>query len=455
MGWWSNLFNGMKVSLTDTNKQLTAKVRAQGIQFFEVNGVTQWVSLENSIELKEAYQKCAPLSSIVAYMGKAFSDAKVEILQARNDNYVRGQYKEWDKFMERPNSVQNGVQFLKQLYIYTRINGFAIIYHDAPAGFKGTGIPPKNMWVLPYWLVDIQESGKRMYDMTGEYVLNNLYFLDGYGNRTKLNKDNIILIRDTTGEVDDRFLLPISRVCLNRYPISTLISAAEAEITMIQNRGATGILSNQSGDVVGTTGMDEDEKKDLQAEFAGYGLTRQQRQVIITNANLSWQAMNFPTKDLMLHESYAKCIKDLCDAYGMPFELLAHSDRKNLANVNTFDKILYQNSIIPDANDISQQLTVGYGLDKLQTPIYIHFDYSGVAAMQKSEEEKGKGLEAMYGAYQKAWDLGTMTRNDIREAMGMDRLPEEEFDQYKWQTAEVTEAVKNTDNGTDKPPVQK
>lgn len=449
MGWWSNLFSGYKVSLTDANKQLSAKVRAQGIQFFEVNGQVQWVSLENSIELKEAYQKCAPLSSVIAYMGKAFSDANIEVLQGSNDNYVRGQYKDWDRLFERPNKAQNRAQFLKQLYIYTRVNGFAVIWHDTPAGFKGAGLPPKNMWLLPYWLIDIQESGKRLYDMTDDDVMDNMYFLDGYGNRTKLSKDNIILVRDTTGEVDDRFYLPISRICLNRYPISTLISAAEAEITMIQNRGATGILSNQSGDAVGTTGMYDDEKEDLQAAFAGYGLTRQHRQVIITNANLSWQAMNFPTKDLMLHESYAKAIKDICDAYGMPFELLAHSDRKNLANVNTFDKILYQNSIMPDANDIAQQITAGFELDKLKTPIYLHFDYSHVAAMQKSEEEKGKGLDAMYNAYQKAWDLGTMTRNDIREAMGMDIKKEEEFNLYKWQTAEVTENNED-DTGSDK-----
>lgn len=445
MGWWNNLWNGRRLSLTDTKEEYASKVRRQGIQFFEYNGVTQYVSLENSIEIKNAYEKCSPLSTVLSYIGKNFANAKVELLNANTDNYVRGKYKDWEKLFDQPNKHQTGEHFLKQLYIYTKVNGFALILKDEPAGFENSGLPPKSMYVLPYWLIDIPPEGKTF--MSIDEVLDNVWLLDMIGNRTKLDRRRLILIQDSTGLVDDYLKLPISRVVLNRYPISRCVTTDEAIITMTQNRGAIGILSNETQDSVGHVGMKENEKQDVQAEFSGYGLTRTQKQVIITNANLRWQPMVFPTRELMLHENYALSVKDICDGWGMPFELLSHSERKNLANVNSFDKILYQNTIIPDSCDIAQQLEMGLGLNLLTSPVKIVFDYSHVQALQKSEKEKGEGLQAQYDAYQKAWDLGVVTRNMILEDMGKDTVQMEEFNKYKWEFTEVVDENNNNDNG--------
>lgn len=449
MAWYdpTTWFKNNRFSLTDTRATVISRLRASGIEFFESNGETKYVSTENSEELREAFEKCAPLSSILSYLGKSFADAKVEILQANNDNYVRGQYKDWDKLMQYPNQWQNGAQFLKQLYIYTKVNGFSFILKTEAAGFAGTGLPPKSLYVLPYWLIDIKETHKPINELSIDDVLDNVYFRDDYGHEKKLPKESLILIRDTTGLLDERFHLPISRVAINKYPISTLVSAAEAEITMIQNRGATGILSDRSGNDVEKVPLQNKQKEELQSEFGGYGLSRRQRQVIITNANLEWQPMNYPTRELMLHESYTKGVKDLCDAFGMPFELLSHSDRKNLSNVEVFDKVMYQNTIIPEGKDVASQLSIGLGLNKLKSPIYINFDYSHVAALQKSEKEKGEGLDAMFKAYQQAWDLGLMTRNMILEAIGMDTQSAEEFNKYKWELEPAIDET-NKDNGT-------
>lgn len=433
MSWFRDFFSGFRFSPTDTSRTISRRLPS-GIKFFEYNGETNYINTGTADEIKEAFEKCAPLSAIIGYAGRAFADGKLEVLNANTDNYVRGQYKSWDKFLSKPNPFQNGQQFMKQLYIYTKINGFSFALVNWAAGFKGSGEPPTSMYVLPYWLIDIKKPRKGYADITLNDILDNVYLEDGTGQPKKLPKENLVLIRDTTGVIDEDYHLPISRVALNKYPISTIMSVAEAEVSMIQERGAVGILSNRAQDDAGHVALNPSEKEDVQKELGKYGLSRSQRKLIVTNANLEFQPINFPIKDMLLHESYTKGIKDLCDAFGVPFELMSHSDRKNLSNVKSFDKILYQNTIIPDANDISSQLTIGLGLDELKSPIYIAFDYSEVAALQQSEEEKGKGLSELVVAMQKMYDLGIVTKNMILEKMGEDTVTgKPEFDMYKYE----------------------
>lgn len=384
------------------------------IQYMQFGNDIIWQNLSNSTEYKYAYEHFSPLSSIINHKAKAYADGYIEVLNPNTDNYVRGQYKAWEKLLETPNFIQSGNSFFKQLYSYVAINGYAIVLKVYPSGFRDL---PTSLWVLPYWCIEVDEKLTNVFALDKDSIKQGIYFTLN-GRRTKLEPENIIIITDDTGVIDDRIWLPKSRISLLRAPISIGISSLEAEMTMQQKRGALGIFSNEAKDAAGHQHLLPEDKESLQRDMQQYGLSRAQYQYIVTSANLKWQPVAPPIKDLMTHESYRKAIMDCCNAYSFPYELTPYSERKTLANVDSFDTILYQNAIIPEANSIDQQLTMGL----LPENIKIRHDYSDVPALQQGEKEKGEGMQAMNNAMQILYDNNLITKNEWLKAIGRDTI---------------------------------
>lgn len=416
-----------------------------GIQFFEKDGKVIWNRPDSTADLRRIYETCAPLSSIINRMADAFAGGNLEVLNANTLNYVRGAYKDWEKLLNNPNPLQSKRQYFRQQYTYTYINGWSLGLKVTPTGF---GMPTK-IWPLPYWCIQVEDKRKSIFSMTREDLLSGIYFCYN-GARAPLNPDDLILFTDESGDIDERTWLPKSRIIQLQYPITTQLAAVEAEVTMIQRKGAIGILSNKSTDATGATlPLRPNDKKDMQDEFRQYGLSRDQWQYIISNVALEWQPMAFPTKELMLHESDVKAFKMIADAFKFPFELTAMSERKNLANVTVFDTILYQNAIIPNADAFDEQLMIGLGA--VDNNIVIRHDYSHVPALQKSEKEKGEGEKAMNEALLIRWNNGLITKNQWLEKIGEDKVKNPGFDKYKNElTPDELGVVVPEDNSTDK-----
>jgi hypothetical protein len=126
---------------------------------------------------------------------------------------------------------------------------------------------------------------------------------------------------------------------------------------LINRRGALGILSNNGKDVNGTLPLDPEEKKALEEDFKRYGIRKEQVQMIITNAALSWQQMGYPTKELMLFEEIEDDIMRMCDTYSYPYRLLSSNQANSLGGTDAkvFDKRLYQAAIIPESESMYDQ----------------------------------------------------------------------------------------------------
>lgn len=413
-----------------------------GIGFIPVNdmGGVQWVDLTTTRTIYEAINKCAPLASILNRMADAFVAGKFEVLNRSTDNYVRGKYKDWERLLEKPNKIQSRKNFFKQLYFEVKAVGRCFIMPTYAAGFNDR---PSELWVIPNQCIQLEQI--RFDVLPSEYMkLSDIYrawFVWG-AERRPLDLDAMIKIYDST-PINPITFLPDSRLIPLRYPISNLIASYEARCTLIQKRGALGILTNNGkSDGFGTMPIPQEEKDDVQRQFMqGYGLTRGQAQVIVTTAALSWQQMAMNTKDLQLHEEHLADVKDICDAFGFPMPLIAHSDQSTYSNMDAADGILYQNTIIPQAEDIiGEQLDEG--LKCPENNIRIRMDYSDIPALQQSEKDKGLGLKSMNDALKIEWDNGLITRNQWLEAIGKDTVQKPEFNMYKFElTAEQAQMI--------------
>lgn len=403
-----------------------------GISFFPVGNHHEiaHINLVTNTDLHNAFYKCPPLAAIISKKASAFANGKFEVLNRETQNYTRGKYKEWDYLLNKPNPMQNRIQFLKQLYAYNQIYGYCYAIPIYPVGFKDR---PSSIWLLPNWClhVELKDKTRIPFTYTGQDSVRKIVFTWG-GTDTELREEDLILFTDTTTTIDHCTWLPKSRLCALQDPIDMVRSTEEAGLTVIQKRGPLGLISDDSKDPLGNVAMSAEDKAAVQQGLQGYGLTRQQSQYIMTSQNLKWVPIGSSIADLQLSPMKLEAIRELCDGLDFPFPLMAFSDQSTYNNIKTADRILYQNAIIPDSLNLVEQLNQG-----LKTPdqnIEFIISYEHVPALQDSEKEKGDGRKAMGDAALNEYKNNLITKNRVLEIMGEDTVPG--WDIYYFQSEE-------------------
>lgn len=387
-------------------------------------------SLNDELAYHRAYKECPPLKSIVSKRARAFNNGILELVKTTSSgNYAKDEWsvKLLDK-LDSPNPMQSGKQFRAQQNIYIDIYGYCPVFITRPVGLVDE---ITNIWNIPPWLFDLEYTNKWLQQNTVEGIINKFKVRFG-GQDIELDKDNLFFIFDDgigTDE-DSNLLIPDSRLMGQEYPICNIIGAYKSRNTLIVKRGAIGILSNEGADAVGTIPLPEGEKRNLQSEFSRYGLVGQEWQVIITEANLKWQQMALPTKDLMLFEEIIDSTNQLLDAYSYPPELFATvSKNVTFENKKYAKKDLYSNVIIPEGDSRIEQL--GRGLIPKDKKVKLKYDFSGVDVLQEEEKTKAEVRQAINVAARTEYEAGLITKNDWRIRLGEDTLTDPEFNTYK------------------------
>jgi len=411
------------------------------------DGEVTYVDLTNTKRLTEALNKCAPLAAVINNLADSFVSGRFEVLNRTTRNYVRGQYKIWERLLQRPNPMQSRKHFFKQLYFNVLAYGWCFGLKYYPAGDKSV---PYEMWILPSECLVFEKKNWRglpsEYKNLGEIY--NIYFTAN-GERTLLDWDDLMYFTDST-MINPYTMMPQSRMIPLRYPISNAIAIYEAQATLVQKHGAIGILSNHGKDSVGHIPIQSDERERVERQFySNYGLTRGQSQVIITTAALQWQQMAMNVKDLMLHEGMQSCLKDIYEAYGYPFPISTHSDQSSYNNITTAGTQLFQNTIIPASEDlIDEQLNEQLRTYEQNVEIVMNFTY--LPALQATKKEASEAQKTKAEGLQVLWDLGIVTRNGMREALELDTIPDPEFDKYKFEIdAEQLKTIQNEPANTE------
>ena len=441
--------NNNWLSVLPTNTQFGAKDNMgiqmpTGISFMplDANGSVQYIELNDSVDLFAAYSRCAPLAGVLSQMARAFTAGRIEVINRNTGNYVRGQYKEWERLLAKPNPIQTGKHFLKQIYTNVKVNGWCFALKLYPFGFRDRpyqiwALPPESIvWERKYYGMTMPGSYKNLGDVYRFY-----FYFDGM--RTELSFDDLIMFSDST-ITDPITLFPQSRLIPMRYPVSNSIAIYEASATLVQKRGALGILSNQSKDTVGHIPIEKEERERVESQFySNYGLTRGQSQVIITTAALNWQQMAMNVKDLMLNEMQLGNMKDICEGLGYPFVLSAHSDQSTFTNSKSGDTRLFQNTIIPDSEDLIEQ-QLNEGLNTAEFNIEILINYEHLPAMQAAKKEESEALKIKNEGLKIEYDNNLITLNQWLIAIGRDKVVRPEFDKYKYELKDNQNANDNT-----------
>lgn len=366
-----------------------------------------------------AYNACAPLNAVINRKARAFTNGRWYILDKQGKEAQGKSAETLRKLIKKPNPLQTWNQLMTQAKVYEQIFEEVFFLTITPVGFaKGEVL---TLWVVPNWIINAKASGKLYQQSFIEDIVTH-YELTYGGKTTKIDRERIIHIKGSNQNNEDQIRAK-SRLVSLEDPISNIVAAYEARNVLITRKGAIGILSNVSRDVAGTIPVDSTEKKEVQEEFQNYGLSKTQSQVIITNANLRWQSMTFPTKDLMLFEEIEDDVRQICDTYNYPMYLLGFKAGTTYSNMGEANKSLYQDAIIPEAEGWAEAFTNYFELDKSGLEIKVFYDHLGI--FQQSEKEKADALTAKVTANMPLLEKNIITLNQFLTAIDYDpRGPE-------------------------------
>ena len=300
---------------------------------------------------------------------------------------------ELHQLLKRPNPAQSGNAFIQEIIGFGMLTGNRYIWGIKPeTGSNRT--KAKELYVLPSQNIEIHSGG--ILEPVKEYTLS-------YNGTYRIPADEVCHIKDFNPYYDGTgsHLYGMSPLHAGLRVLQTNNEAVTTGVKYLQNQTARGVLIADEGDLSAQQAMDLKQKFKEQTQNPD-----NRGDVLITPKKLSWINFGLSTSDLSLIEQYNASIKDLCNIYGVPVQLLNNTDSSTYNNMKEAKKALYQNAVIPELmkirDELNRWLVPQYGEN-----LYIDFDFSVIPELQ---EEMDKVVTQMNTAW---W----LTPNEKRAAM--------------------------------------
>lgn len=417
-----NILSKIQEILSDKNKKNPAILKSSGDIFpiqsnnynndsngfwmFNNDGPDYWFSFKDNSSAVQAYTECPPVFSIVNKIAQAYINGTTWILDNNGKESFSKDAVKLRKLLSKPNKMQTWKQFEAQCDIYISLFGYCVLLPMKPVGFPN--IDATSIWNIPPNFLEIEESESPFY-LTENHISKITMVYKNV--RYDINPDFVYLIKDTSPSLCSS-VLPQSRLMSQEMNINNIIGTLESMNVIVNRRGALGILSSGKSDASGTISLTPKEKEDVQRDFMQYGLQRSQMQVIISNASLQWQQMGYSTRDLMLNEGIESATMSICDTFNYPFRLLSANTINSLggSDVEYFNKQLYQNCIIPRAENAYEQWNAFFDLPNLG--LKLDKDFSHISALQEDKVNNGRARLVLNQALLIEWKNNLITANE-------------------------------------------
>lgn len=450
-----NFGNAVK-ALTISSNTIDSSTYRGGSFFFGYKGEEIFFDFDNSKGCLKAYKECSPVFSIITQKATALSNGQLWVLDTEGKNTdkesVSPAAKAFRKLWKRPNFFQSGKQLESQIYTNIQIHGYAVLLPIVPVGYDVTDA--KSLWCIPSHLLNITwKTGYSFLEATSLSECISSISLTAAGITTHLDPSLLIFLTDTTASVDI-VGFPTSRLEPNEQQIDNIIGAYGARKSLLYSRGALGLLTPETDGDMGALPVTTADKEELQKDFSKYGIQGNQWKVIIANTPMKWQQMGFATKDLMLFEEIEDDVRKICDSYGFRYELLSNGNSSSMNGTenDSYRKQLYENTIIPEATSLYDQLTIAFGFDKYN--LRLDKDFSKLSVLQEDEGKKAEARLKRNQACMIEFNNNVITLNQWRILNGDDPISGDDKYRYELEAEGRTFAnsstIQTTSNATDR-----
>ena len=316
---------------------------------------------------------------------------KAAMLQKRS--LVELQDTELHKLLERPNPAQSYNSWITELIAFGKLTGNRYIYGIGPDTGANVG-KYTELYVMPSQIMEIVSGG--IMKPVSKYKIE-------YNGTYEIDANEICHIKDFNPYYDGTgsHLYGQSPLRAGLRSLTTNNEAVQTGVKYLQNQTARGLLMSDEGDINEVQAQQLKDK--FRKQFQG---SDNAGDVIITPKKLSWVNFGLNAADVSLIEQYNASIKDLCNIYNVPVQLLNNTDSASYNNMKEAKKALYQNAVIPELLKIKDELN-RWLAPKFGDKLCIEFDFSVIPELQ---EETDKVVDQLT----KAWWL---TPNEKRAAM--------------------------------------
>ena len=371
-----------------------------------------------------ALQVVQPFAMVADRIGSMMRNGKYYVVD-KNDN-ERPRYKDIEALLAKPNLMQEGKSFLKQIEIYLKVYGFCPIFC-----LRATKRDlPKAMIAIPPQMFHIEGKGNIFSAQTKEDIVKRAYIKWDNGEINLLDED-YILIYDSIANYPQQdgdeitFYTPVDTLSPHtRNYMSQLIGRGN----LIVNGGPKGILYGDDTSDTGNAALTPKEADELNKGFKRkFGIVNKLYEVMVTNKKVGWINIGANTQQLMLHEEGASCLNEICNTFGLQPDMF--SQGATFDNKEAAKKAAYQDLIIPDAELISQALTSGI----CPEGVYIKLDFSHISCLQEDKAASAQSLSKAANAVGNLVNWGLITPDEARMELSnyIDIDPEKPLGEYK------------------------
>jgi hypothetical protein len=330
--------------------------------------------------------------------------SNVPLLVDADGNEVTNHW--FSEVLKKPNPVQSWSDLVYSLSVQDALYSNSFIY--APK----RSFDIRNLFVpLPSNKIQINLSGKKLKQMEQEGLIDSFVFQYDDKNTETIDFTDLIYLMTNDGM---NIVKPVSRMESLKYPLSNIKASYHKRNVLLENIGAIGILSTQNNDMGGAIPMTPEEKKQIQKDW----FRRQKDELIITESQVDWKPMSFPTKDLMLFEELSADKIAIIDTFGMSLNIFSTEKGATFTNVRDSIRMTYQDTIIPETQQMYDSIGQQCGLTDEGLKLIAEFDHLPV--MQDDEVAIATTMKLKAETLEKLNGLGIdMSSDEMKALLGL------------------------------------
>jgi hypothetical protein len=356
-----------------------------------------WIDTNNAWEW---FMTIPELRAVIDKRASMMASNEVRMYDANGEEVLNHWFLD---MVKKPNPVQSWADVVYSLSVNDALYSNAFGYSPVRS------FDIRNMFVpLPSNKVQIMTSGKKLRQMDVEGLIDGYRFEYDNNEFESLELKDVIYLATNDGM---NLIRPTSRIDALKYPLSNIKAQYNKRNVLLENIGAIGILSAQNSDMGGAIPMTPDEKRSIQRDW----YNRSKDEVIITESQVNWQSMSYPTRDLMLFEELNADKIAIIDAFGMNVNLFSSEKGTTFTNVRDSVRMVYTDTIIPETQQMYDTMAHQMGL--AQQGYKIVADFTHLPVLQDDEQMKAQSLNTKADAINKIIQAGVLLSDEEKRAI--------------------------------------
>ena len=301
------------------------------------NNVSQQRTFEKRSfrELIELYTSLIDVRIIEDFIAQSVSKIPVSVVNSAGRELTNSN--RLSLLIDKTNPTQDWTETMRELSIFYGLTGNAFLLNSEDYLYT---LSPANMKVNLQNPVEVPEFLNMI----------NSYTLELSGVQYTLEYPNIFHIKTPQLKAENGIWAWGSSPYSAAIPVIEQLEALySSRVSMIKDRGALGILSNQSEI------PDAEMTKEVQDALADYGVTEGKKKYIVTTEKLTWQQMSMSSKDLEVIQQGRDGFSKLCELRGVD-PLIFNAEGSTYANQEQGIKETYRRAIVPFATHLYEKL---------------------------------------------------------------------------------------------------